>query len=145
MAEASAQSYSNHTRLDPIFHFFLLPVAAINLIVSIVSCFRNPSLDKGWIIVLSLAAVLAIFLIRTYSLKVQDRVIRLEERLRLSQLLNASLCARIPELTEGQLIALRFAGDAEVPGLTEKALAGNLKPADIKKSIVTWRPDLFRV
>jgi hypothetical protein len=145
MADAGAQSYSNHTRFDPIFHFFLLPVAAINLIVSIVSCFRNPSLDKGWIIVLSLAGVLAIFLIRTYSLKVQDRVIRLEERLRLSQLLNASLSARIPELTERQLIALRFACDAEIPGLTEKTLAGNLKPADIKKSIVRWRPDLFRV
>jgi Family of unknown function (DUF6526) len=145
MADANAQSFSNHTKYDPTFHFFLAPIGLINLIVAIVSCVRNPSLGKGWIIVLSLAALVAIFKMRIYSLKVQDRVIRLEERLRLSQLLNTSLCARIPELTERQLIALRFACDPEVPSLTEKVLAGNLKPADIKKSIVTWRPDMFRI
>ena len=145
MADANAQSFSNHTKYDPLFHFFLAPVTLINLIISTTSCIRNPSLDKGWIIVLSLTALLAVFKMRVYSLKVQDRVIRLEERLRLSRLLNQSLCARIPELTEGQLIALRFACDAEAPSLAEKALAGNMKPVDIKKAIVTWRPDFFRV
>jgi hypothetical protein len=145
MADANAQNFSNHTKYDPVFHFFLAPIGLINLMVSIFSCYRYPSVDKGWIIVISLAALVAVFKMRIYSLKVQDRVIRLEERLRLSKLLNTSLSARIPELTEGQLIALRFACDSEVPGLAEKALAGNLKPKDIKQSIVTWRPDVFRV
>jgi hypothetical protein len=145
MPDDSTQNYSNHTKYDPVFHFFLAPVGLINLIVSIISCIRNPSVDKGWIVVISLAALVAIFKMRVYSLKVQDRVIRLEERLRLGRLLSEPLRSRIPDLSVGQLIALRFAGDAEVPGLTEKALAGNMKPADIKKAIVTWRPDTFRI
>lgn len=75
----------------------------------------------------------------------QDRLIRLEERLRLATLVADPYRARIGELTEGQLVALRFACDAEVPALVEKALAANLKPKEIKQSIVNWRPDYFRV
>jgi hypothetical protein len=145
MADANAQNYSNHAKFDPLFHFFLAPIGLINLMISIYSCVRNPTLDRGWIIVISLAGLLAIFKMRVYSLKVQDRVIRLEERLRLSRLINTSLSARIPDLTEGQLIALRFACDAEAPALAEKALAGNMKPKEIKQAIVNWRPDYFRV
>jgi uncharacterized membrane protein YdbT with pleckstrin-like domain len=145
MADANAQNYSNHAKFDPLFHFFLAPIGLINLMISIVSCIRNPTLDRGWIIVISLAGFLAIFKMRVYSLKVQDRVIRLEERLRLSRLINTSLSARIPDLTEGQLIALRFACDAEAPALAEKALGGNMKPKEIKQAIVNWRPDYFRV
>jgi hypothetical protein len=70
---------------------------------------------------------------------------RLEERLRLSSLLSEPLRSRIPELTEGQLVAIRFASDAEVPGVVERTLAGNLPRAEIKKSIQNWRPDCFRV
>jgi hypothetical protein len=145
MADADTQSFANHTKYDPAFHFFLAPIALVNLIVSIVSCFRHPSIDAGWIVVISLAALVAVFKMRIYSLKVQDRVIRLEERLRLSQLLNTSLAARIPDLTIPQLVALRFACDSEVPGLAEKTLGAKLKPKEIKQAIVTWRPDTFRV
>jgi uncharacterized membrane protein YdbT with pleckstrin-like domain len=145
MADANAQNYSNHAKFDPLFHFFLAPIGLINLMISIVSCIRNPTLDRGWIVVISLAGLLAIFKMRVYSLKVQDRVIRLEERLRLSRLINTSLSARIPDLTAGQLIALRFACDAEAPALAEKALACNMKPKEIKQAIVNWRPDDFRV
>jgi hypothetical protein len=145
MADTNAQNYSNHAKFDPLFHFFLAPIGVINLMISISSCIRNPTLDRGWIIVISLAGLLAIFKMRVYSLKVQDRVIRLEERLRLSRLINTSLSASIPNLTEGQLIALRFACDAEAPALAEKALAGNMKPKEIKQAIVNWRPDYFRV
>jgi hypothetical protein len=145
MAANTVQNYSNHTRLDPPFHFFLLPLAGINVLVAIWNLIRNPSLGAGWFVVLAIAGAIAVVKIRTYALKAQDRVIRLEERLRLTQLLAEPLRAHIGELTEPQLIALRFACDAEVPSLVEKALAGNMAQRDIKKAIVTWRPDYFRV
>jgi len=145
MAANTAQNYNNHTRLDPPFHFFLLPLAGINVLVAIWNLIRNPGLGAGWFVVLSIAGVIAVVKIRTYALKAQDRVIRLEERLRLTQLLAEPLRARIGELTEAQLIALRFACDAEIPSLVQKALAGNMPQRDIKKAIVTWRPDYFRV
>jgi hypothetical protein len=120
-------------------------LAGINVLVAIWNLIRNPSLGAGWFVVLAIAGAIAVVKIRTYALKAQDRVIRLEERLRLTQLLAEPLRAHIGELTEPQLIALRFACDAEVPSLVEKALAGNMAQRDIKKAIVTWRPDYFRV
>ena len=145
MPDNAPQSFANHTRLDPLFHFFALPVFGINFFLTIWNLFRNFSFTSAWMVVVALAAAIAVFKIRTYALKAQDRVIRLEERLRLAALLPEPLRARIPQLTESQLIALRFACDAEVPGLVEKTLAGNLPRAEIKKAIVTWRPDYFRV
>jgi hypothetical protein len=91
------------------------------------------------------ALATAVVRFRMYSLRVQDRIIRLEERLRLATLLSEPLRSRIPELTVGQLVALRFASDAEVPALCERALAEKLSKGDIKKSIETWRPDYWRV
>jgi hypothetical protein len=92
-----------------------------------------------------IALSIAIFKIRTYPLKVQDRVIRLEERLRLATLLDAAQRPRIPELTESQLIALRFASDAELPALTTRALDEKLSAQEIRKSIQHWRPDNWRI
>lgn len=145
MADRSPQNFSNHTRFDPAFHFFILPVFAISLIVTIVHLVRRPGLHSAWLVVFMIAAVTAIFKIRLYALKVQDRVIRLEERLRLATLLDAALRARIPELTESQLIGLRFASDAELSTLAAKALNEKLSRDDIKKSIQHWRPDDWRV
>jgi len=145
MAEPRQQNYANHVRLDPPFHIFLLLVVAISIIVAIVNVVRFPSFNAAWLVVVALAAVVAVFKSRLYALKVQDRVIRLEERLRLQQVLPEPLRSRIPELTEAQLIGLRFACDPELPGLVTRALNETLSKDDIKKSVTVWRPDFFRV
>lgn len=145
MPANATQNYKNHTRLDPAFHFFLLPVAAINVIGAIWNLWQYPGLVGGWRVILAIAGAVAVVKIRTYALKAQDRVIRLEERMRMAQLLPAPQRGRIGELTEPQLIALRFAGDAEIPSLVEKTLASNMRARDIKQAIVNWRPDYFRV
>jgi hypothetical protein len=146
MAENNPQTLKNHARIDPGFHFFLLPVTMINAIISIVNLVKEPGLRQGWMLVLAVAAVVAVFKIRTYALKAQDRVIRLEERLRMARVLNEPLRSRaIDQLTESQCVALRFASDAELPELVAKALTSQMKNADIKKSIVQWRPDYFRI
>ena len=145
MAEKMPQNYANHVKFDPLFHFFLLPVAAITIGLAVYNLVGNFSFSAAWMLVLSLAFVVLIFKTRVYALKAQDRVIRLEERLRLAMLLPEQLRARIPELTESQLIALRFAPDDEVAALADKALSSKLRAADIKKSIVVWRPDYFRI
>ena len=145
MVDASAQNFSNHIRYDPLFHFFILPVFAITLIATIVHLVRRPGLCSAWMVVFMLAAIFALFKVRLYALKVQDRVIRLEERLRLTAVLDASLRPRIGELAEEQLIALRFASDAELPALAARALNEKLAAAEIKKSIQHWRADEWRV
>ncbi len=145
MAEKVPQNFSNHARFDPAFHFFILPVFAISLIITIVHLVRHPGLHSAWLVVFMLAAATAVTKIRTYALKVQDRVIRLEERQRLALLLGEPLGARIGEFTESQLIGLRFASDAELPALAAKTLAENLSRTDIKKAVGQWRPDYWRV
>jgi hypothetical protein len=145
MADEARQNLSNHTRLDPPFHFFILPVFAISLIATIVHLVRRPSVHCAWLVVFMIAAIAAIFKIRLYALRVQDRVIRLEERLRLATLLDPALRPRIAELTESQLVALRFASDSELPALAARALNEKLSNSEIKKSIQDWRPDHWRV
>jgi len=146
------QTFANHTRFDPLFHFFLIPIFGMGVIMSLIHFFyhlRESDLRGNFhsflIVVLAIALLVLVFKTRLYALKVQDRVIRLEERLRLMHLLQEPLRSRIPELTEGQLIGLRFASDAEVPALVERALKETLSRSDIKKSIKMWRPDYWRV
>jgi len=95
MADRAPQNFSNHTRRDPLFHFFILPVFAITLIATVVHLVRRPGLHSAWLVVVMIAAIVAIFKLRLYPLKVQDRVIRLEERLRLATLLDPALRPRI--------------------------------------------------
>jgi hypothetical protein len=144
MAE-NTQSFKSHTKWDPPFHFFLAPVGLGLLIVTIVQLVRDPGWTTGLRALAMFWVLVAVFKIRIYSLRVQDRVIRLEERLRLQALLSEPLRSRICELTESQLIGLRFASDGEVAALVGKTLAGNLKQKEIKQSIQAWRPDYFRV
>ncbi len=145
MAEKKPQTYANHTRWDPQFHFFALPVFLLLAIGSAVHFIWRPRLHIALIFVVSVAAAVVVLKGRLNALKVQDRVIRLEERLRLATLMPEGLRSRIPELTEGQLVALRFASDGEVAKLAERALNEKLSKADIKKAIQNWRPDYWRV
>src|SRR6202050_2815936 len=146
MAGNTQQTYTNHTRFHPPFHFFLIPGSILLLILTVVRVIRHYRQMEAWILLLiGILFPVAVFLIRTNALRVQDRLIRLEERLRLQALLSAELSVRIGELTESQLIALRFASDNELPALVAKVLAAKMQSKEIKQAIVTWRPDTFRV
>jgi hypothetical protein len=145
MSERRPQTFANHGKLDPAFHFFLVPVLFICFIFSVIFLFHRINALHIWLVVFSLMALLLSFKTRIYALKVQDRIIRLEERLRLAALLPEALKPQIPRLTERQLIALRFAADEELPLLVEKTLRENLDPKAIKRSIQNWRPDYWRV
>jgi hypothetical protein len=146
MAEKLPQTLANHVRMHPPFHFFLMPATLALLILTIVNVVRHPDLLVSWILMLiGVITPVAVLLIRVNPLRVQDRVIRLEERLRLASLLNEPLRSRIGELAESQIVALRFASDGELAALVEKALNGKMQSADIKKAIVNWRADVFRV
>jgi Family of unknown function (DUF6526) len=152
MAENKPQTFASHTRWDPLFHFFIAPIFVLGLILSLIHFFAHithsdmrDNIHAFLLILLALALLAAVFKERLYALKVQDRVIRLEERLRLTQLLSEPLRSRVPELTEDQLCGLRFASDAEVAKLAERALNEKLSRGDIKKAIKTWRPDYWRV
>jgi uncharacterized protein DUF6526 len=123
MAEKVPQNFSNHTRFDPPYHFFILPVFAITLIITIVNLVGHPGLHSAWVVVFMLALSALVLRTRSYAVKVQDRVVRLEERLRLSFLLDEPLRARMGEFSESQLIGLRFASDAELPALAARALS----------------------
>jgi hypothetical protein len=139
------QTYANHVRIQPAFHYFLVPVLILNLIYSLVLLIRHPNPNAVWMLIMAVALLIMAFLVRTNPLKVQDRLIRLEERLRLSALLSEPLRSRIPELRESQLVALRFASDEEVPALVEETLKNHLEAKEIKQKIKHWRPDRWRV
>ena len=139
------QSLSNHARFDPLFHFFIFGLYLLNLVYAGFHLYRQPSLSSGWYLVLSLSAIVPILKLRMYPLKVQDRVIRLEERLRLQALAPQAWHAQIQRLSEDQLIALRFAADDEVVDLAKQALEHNLSRKQIKERIKNWRSDDLRV
>jgi Family of unknown function (DUF6526) len=141
------QNYKNHARFDPPY-FFLLIILLINVIFAITYPIRHwpehAHLSIWWI-VMSIALIVLALKTRTYSLRTQDRIIRIEEKLRFAALLPPDLLARSQGLTENQYVGLRFASDAEVPALVKRTLDENLTRKQIKEAIVNWRPDYFRV
>jgi hypothetical protein len=140
------QTLASHARYIPAFHFFALPVLVINVFVVGYQFARDPRLVNGWALLVAVALAVGIAWSRFMPLRAQDRIIRLEERTRLERVLPTDLRARIGDLTERQLIAIRFAPDDEVPELTRRTLNGELKsPGDIKRAIRSWRADHFRV
>jgi hypothetical protein len=144
MAER-AQTYKNHTRLLPAFHFFVIPVLFLNFVNDIRHLWRYPSEGAAFVAVVGAALLMLAFLSRVQAVTVQDRVIRLEMRLRLRQVLPAELHGRINDLTHRQLVALRFAGDAELPELVREILEGKLQTGkQIKQRVKNWQPDWLR-
>ena len=140
------QTYANHTRWQPTFHFFVVPVIVINFIWSVVQFVMTPGWNSGRWVIVSLALVMLTFLVRLNPLKTQDRIIRLEENLRYQQVLSPALLQQTSTLRAGQIVALRFAPDDELEALLSATLAGKLtKPAQIKQAIKNWRSDTFRV
>lgn len=143
---SSSQTRASHRRFIPMWHFFALPVLIINVFVEAVRFSRAPTGINGWSVIVAVALVIGIFVSRAMPLRAQDRIIRLEERIRFEKVLPMDLRGRIGELTPDQFIGLRFAPDDEVPELTRRALSGELKTrSDIKRAIRNWRPDHLRV
>ncbi len=145
MSKASPQNLKNHVRFDPQFHAVLFSVLVANLVVAVIYLVRHPHFLTAWMVLLSIVVFIPVFKLRLYPLKVQDRVIRLEERLRLQALAPAEWAAQLYRLSEDQLIALRFAADGEVVELAKQALEQNLSRKQIKERIKEWRPDEWRV
>jgi hypothetical protein len=140
------QNFSNHARMVPGFHYFVMPVMALNFGWSIYRWkVAGFSLDAFISVLTAAALIMLMFYARLFALKVQDRVIRLEERMRLEKLLPADLKPRIGEFTSGQLVAMRFASDAELPALARKVLSDNIQGGKtIKQMVQTWRADYLR-
>jgi Family of unknown function (DUF6526) len=145
MAEAPTQDFKTHRRWDPWYHFFASPVLVIAFFVHLWLAIKAPSAWTIWGIFVSAALIVVAWKARSFALKAQDRVIRLEERQRLAIVLEGPLRGRIGSLTEDQLIGLRYASDAELAGLVTAALDENLSGEAIKKRVTNWRPDFFRV
>ena len=140
-----SQSYANHRRTRVDFHYVVTPILLIEWVHRIVVAVREPGLASAWGVLVMFAITLGVGLGRVHALTVQDRVIRLEETLRLQRLLPEAEHASITRLRRGQFVALRFAPDAELPELFRRTLAGEFaKPDDIKKAVREWRADHFR-
>ncbi|HSP15122.1 MAG TPA: DUF6526 family protein [Thermoanaerobaculia bacterium] len=146
MPTEPAQSYVTHRRYHTIYHFVTLPILIINFIVTIVVAVRSFSLLALWNVVVAFALMMLVVIVRFYATKNQDRIIRLEEIVRLFRVLPPEMHPRIGELSTGQLIALRFCSDEELPELTRAILSGEVRGREnIKRRIRNWRPDRQRV
>jgi hypothetical protein len=140
------QTYANHTRWSPVYHFFVSPVVGLYALYMLWTAIRSPSWATGADALVALAIYAGLVMARVFALTVQNRLIRLEERLRLERLLPADQLAASGRLTTRQLIALRFASDGELPGLVQRVVAGELtEPKAIKQAVREWRGDYLRV
>lgn len=145
MPDARTQDLSSHRRWVPLYHFFALPILFANVVLTAWHAYRIQTRWNMWEVVVAVALALVGLFARTMTLKVQDRVIRLEMTLRLRQVLTGPLAGRIGDLTPNQLVGLRFAGDTELTGLVERCLSGELKGGeDVKKQIKNWQADWLR-
>jgi hypothetical protein len=147
-AMAQPQNLKNHTRFDPLFHFFVLPMLLLNLIFAIYATIHSwPGFIHThlWWIAMSFVFLGMAEVSRSSALRAQNRIIRLEEQLRLADLLPEGQLDLVDQVTLRQYVALRFASDAEVSDLAARAVAETMTPKQIKEAILTWRPDHDRV
>lgn len=149
---ATPQSYANHRKLVPGYHYVAVPLLAVNLLWSLYRLFwgypsfEMPLFDRLLAVAMAVALLLIVLYARTFPLRAQDRVIRLEEWIRMERLLPAELKSRIKDLRHGQFVALRFASDEELPELTRAVLDGEVRTQkEIKQRIRSWREDHFRL
>ncbi len=146
MPSEPKQSYETHRRYHPIYHFVILPILCINFLVAVAVAIRAFSILALWNVIVAFALMTLAAIVRFYATKMQDRIIRIEETLRLARVLPPEMRPRIAELTTGQLIALRFCSDEDLPELTRAILAGEVRGREnIKRRIRNWRPDTQRV
>ena len=145
MSEKKPQNYENHAKFIPVFHYIALPLLLVNFFGALFRVTQEISFytlnDVGLAISLIVVAVFT----RLFALKAQDRVIRLEEQIRMQTFLPDALKAQVGRLTMGQIVALRFASDEELVDLTQDALDQNTSPNALKQAVKNWRPDYDRV
>ena len=142
----TSQNYHNHSRYFPLVHFVVFPILTINLIYQTVRLYQEPNWDRGMFLLLSLVFILMTIAARMQALKAQDRVIRLEEAIRYEQLLSEDVASDAARLPLGQVIALRFSSDEELPDLIARIGAGEFtKNKEIKMAVKKWRGDHHRV
>jgi len=143
---AETQNFQNHARYFPLVHFVIMPILFINMIWQIVDLSRFKNWDEANDLLIAVVLILITLAARLQALRAQDRVIRLEEMLRYREILPQDLFAKTKNLKTGQIIALRFAPDEELPDLIQRTLNGEFeKTKDIKQAIKNWRGDYLRV
>lgn len=139
------QDLKSHRRWVPAFHFVALPIMMANVVMAAIQAYRIQTRWNMWTVVVAVGLFVVTLYSRVMVNTVQDRVIRLEMRLRLKEVLTGALASRIGELTPKQLVGLRFAGDAELPGLVERCLSGELVNDEaVKKQVKNWQADWLR-
>ncbi len=145
MATERTQHFGNHTQWTPLFHFAASPLSIAYFVWSVRRLVAAPSADTAFVLVGATALMTGVFVARLMALKVQDRVIRLEERMRLTRILPADLQPHIQGIRAGHLVALRFASDAEVPELVRAIVKDpSIKPKELKQRVKNWQADFFR-
>lgn len=145
MAEKKPQTLANHAKFVPLYHFLLTAILVVNLGWRGWKLFTDFSFESVLGVAMAVAFILMLLYLRIFPLHAQDRVIRLEEQMRMGRVLPDDLKSRVGEIRRGQMIALRFASDDELADRVREALDEKLSAKDIKQRIQTWRPDYHRV
>lgn len=146
MSDTADQNFANHTKFVPLYHYIGVPMFVALLVWNVKQVINTPNMATAIGLLTALLFGVLFALTRLFPLKVQDRLIRLEEHLRLMRVLPADLQPRIGELSVDQLVALRFASDAELPELVRRVLDQKITSRKaVKSEIKKWRPDMFRV
>lgn len=145
MTALPEQNLANHRRFLPLYHFVAIPILTVNLLIAIYVLYRAPGKLTAWGVILAIGLIAGMLALRISVLTVQNRVIRLELMMRLAHVLPPETRTRMSELKLGQMVGLRFASDAELPGLVERCLSGDLRSAgQIKREIKNWQADYVR-